>query len=101
MDELQIILVEIEARVNNRPLTYIPETIHEPEPLTPNHLLQGASIEPIPPVINTDRIKDPDFSLTTGSTPLKEKRKRFNHVHKMLRQWNEAWSKDYITALNG
>ena len=48
VDELPTLLVEIEARINNRPLTYIQENVEEPEALTPNHLLQGRMIDVIP-----------------------------------------------------
>ena len=61
VDELRTLLVEIEAKINNRLLTYIQENVDEPEALTPNHLLQGRMIDVIPPVINKRRIKYPDF----------------------------------------
>ena len=98
VDELSTVLVEIEARVNNRPLTYMAETIDEPEPLTPNHLLQGSLIEPIPSVMNTEQIKDPDFLLKSDHT-MKDVRSRFNNITKLLNQWNLVWHKDYLTSL--
>ena len=61
VDDLRTLLVEIEARVNNRPITYIHEGIHEPEVMTPNHLLHGRLIELIPPILNKERITDPDL----------------------------------------
>ena len=39
------------------------ETVNEPEPLTPNHLLQGSHIEPIPTCVRMDQIKDQDYLL--------------------------------------
>ena len=98
IDELRTLLVEIEARVNNRPLTYMSETVNEPGPLTPNHLLQGSPIEPIPSSVKMDQLKDPDFVLK-AETNLKEVRSRFNQINKLLKQWNATWHNDYLTSL--
>ena len=98
IDELRTLLVEIEARVNNLPLTYMSETVNEPEPLTPNHLLQGSLIEPIPTCVRMDQIKDPDY-LRKSENNLKEVRTRFSQISKLLKQWNVTWHKDYLTSL--
>ena len=39
LSTLQTITTEIEAHLNNRPLTYVSSDIDDPEPLTPAHLL--------------------------------------------------------------
>ena len=41
LSSLQTIIVEVEAMLNDCPLTYIPSDISDPEPLTPAHLLYG------------------------------------------------------------
>ena len=41
---LQTIIVEVEAMLNDHPLTYISSDISDPEPLTPAHLLYGRRI---------------------------------------------------------
>ena len=99
VDELRTLLVEIEARVNNRPLTYVHDNLDEPEPLTPNHLLQGASIETVPSIINKDYEKDPDFLVTMKKSTIKKLTSRFNHLNKLLKQWNRVWREDYLTSL--
>ena len=45
---LQTIIVEVEATLNDRPLTYLSSTTEDPEPLTPSHLLCGHRIVPLP-----------------------------------------------------
>ena len=41
---LQTIVTEVEAVLNDRPMTYISDDITDPEPLTPAHLLHGRRI---------------------------------------------------------
>ena len=38
---LQTMIVQVEAVLNNRPLTYTSRDINDPQPLTPPHLLYG------------------------------------------------------------
>ena len=38
--ELQIFIFKIEAKLNDRPLTYISDIINNPIPLTPSHLIK-------------------------------------------------------------
>ena len=39
LPSLQTLVVEIEAHLNNRPLTYVCSDFNDPQPLTPSHLL--------------------------------------------------------------
>ena len=45
---LQTTVVEVEAVLNDRPLTYFSSTPDDPEPLTPSHLLCGRRIVALP-----------------------------------------------------
>ena len=45
---LQTIIVEIEAHLNIRPLTYVSSDLNDLEPLTPSHLLYGRVIDTLP-----------------------------------------------------
>ena len=54
-----MIIVEIEAMLNDRPLTYVSSEISDPEPLTPSHLLYGRRIQSIPhPMDDPEEIED-------------------------------------------
>ena len=56
------IIVEIEAHLNNRPLTYVSSDLDEPEPLTPPHLLYGRIIDTVPHCLTTkDEVIDEDY----------------------------------------
>ena len=41
LTSLQTIVTEIEAVLNDRPITYMSSDVSDPEPLTPAHLLYG------------------------------------------------------------
>ena len=61
--ELQKLVVEIEATLNNRPITYVSSDIGDKEPLTPSHLLYGRSITSLPfdHGITSEDLTDPDY----------------------------------------
>lgn len=48
LEELQTILTEIEAVLNDRPLTYPSSELDDEHPLTPSHLLYGRKITTLP-----------------------------------------------------
>ena len=52
LEALQTLVVEIEAVLNDRPLTYLSADIDDPEPLTPSHLLYGRRITALPHLEN-------------------------------------------------
>ena len=59
---LQTIIVETEAILNDRPLTYISPDFEDQEPPTPSHLLYGRRITTLPhPSTDTDEVTDPDY----------------------------------------
>ena len=45
---LQTLIVEIEAVLNDRPLTYVSSDLSDPGPLTPSHLICGRRITSLP-----------------------------------------------------
>ena len=69
---LQTLIVEIEAVLNDRPLTYVSSDLNNPEPLTPSHLLCGRSITSLPHKIMGNEVDDPTY----GAPPVREMAKR-------------------------
>ena len=48
LETLQTVVTEIEAILNDRPLTFVPSSIDNLEPLTPAHLLYGRKMTSLP-----------------------------------------------------
>ena len=46
--DLQTLIVEIEAILNDRPLTHLSSDVTDPEPLTPSHLIYSRRIVMLP-----------------------------------------------------
>ena len=91
LEALQTLVVEIEAILNDRPLTYLSADVEDPEPLTPSHLLYGRRITTLPYLEND--LTDPTYS--TSST-LREKSRRQTQL---LQHFQSRWKKEYLTSL--
>ena len=94
LEGLQTTIVEIEARLNDRPLTYTSSDVNDPEPISPSHLLHGKRIVTLPhSVTEDDEIHDLDFG---DDSTLRRRAKRQALVIKHF--WNR-WNGEYLTAL--
>ena len=60
METLQTIVTEIEAVLNDRPLTHVSSNLHDLEPLTPSHLLYGRKMTSLP---YTEHYTDDDVTV--------------------------------------
>jgi hypothetical protein len=66
LTSLQTIVVEVEAILNDRPLTYVSSYVEDSEPLTPAHILYGRRITAVPhPLVEDDELDDPTFKEDT------------------------------------
>ena len=75
LSSLQTIIVEIEAHLNHRPLTYVSSDLNEPEPLTPSQFLYGRLIDTVPHSANTeDKIIDDDLALNYTAPSVRRRR---------------------------
>ena len=91
---LQTLIVETEAILNDRPLTYVSSDVTDPEPLTPSHLLYGRRITTLPyRVVEDDKLADPDY---TPGPVLREKTKRHTLL---LQHFQKRWKREYLTSL--
>ena len=94
-DELNTALVEVEAIVNSRPLTYISSDDVE-EPLTPSHLLVGRRLLSLPDdlcyIVDKD---DEEFTVTEDTL-----RKRAKNLNNVLNHFWTRWAKEYLQELH-
>ena len=93
-DELNTALVEVEAIVNSRPLTYVSSDDLE-EPLTPLHLLVGRRLLSLPDdLYYTVDQDDEEFTVTDDTF-----RKRAKHLNNVINHFWNRWVKEYLLEL--
>ena len=91
---LQTTIIEVEAVLNDRPLTYLPSATGDPEPLTPSHLLYGRRIVPLPhPDVGDEEICDPDYHSAD------QLRSKVDRQGLLLQHFQSRWKKEYLTSL--
>ena len=90
-DELVTVLTEIEAGLNDRPLTYVTDDM-DTIPLTPSHFLTGHRLTTVPYDIDTDEITDPTFNAPTL-------RDRYNRIGRIMSHFWKRWNTEYLSAL--
>lgn len=83
LEELQTVLVEVEAVINCRPLTYVGSE-DETEPLTPSHLVCGKRVLTIP---------------SGGKVAVEDLRQRYRHLRNLMEKSKKRWMKEYLTEL--
>ncbi|XP_065889715.1 uncharacterized protein [Dysidea avara] len=99
LPSLQTLIVEIEAHLNNRPLTYVSSELNDPEPLTPSHLLYGRVINTVPHTLTTqDELTDEDFQ-EAGSQLHHTLSKKAKAQALLIQHFWGRWKKEYLTSL--
>ena len=88
-EELRTLLVEIEATINNHPITYIYDDANVLSyPLTPSKLIYGRQL--------ASSVNERQFELSSTHSTLS---RRANHHTRMLGQFAKQWSKEYLLGL--
>jgi len=94
LETLQTVVVEVEAILNDRPLTYISDDITDPEPLTPAHILHGRRLTRLPHERTTiEDIRDPSYQ---EGDQLRRDAKRQSIL---LDHFTHRWRQEYLTSL--
>jgi hypothetical protein len=95
LDELLTLVVEVEALVNERPLTYTFSELDELIPLTPSMLLYGRSLTLVPQHdVTQDELSDPDYSVDPNILD-----KRSKHLDLVIKQCWKRWKTEYLPQL--
>ncbi|XP_069186421.1 uncharacterized protein [Procambarus clarkii] len=92
LQELQTVAIEIEVRVNNRPLTYLSDDVLQCEPLSPAHMMYGRPLSTLVSLMDEEP-EDPSFVRESDLA------QRFKHLSGVISQWNDVWTREYLTAL--
>ena len=91
---LQTLVVEVEAVLNDRPLTYVSTDVNDSEPLTPSHLLSGRRITSLPYMtVEDDEIDDPTYG-SANDVHSRAKRQALT-----LQHFQRRWRDEYLTSL--
>ena len=91
---LQTLVVEIEAILNDRPLTYVSSDAQDPDPLTPADLLYGRHITSLPyRHVEEDELTDP----TIGDEAQIQKRAKKQSL--IIEHFRSRWKHEYLTSL--
>ena len=87
-------MVEVEATLNDRPLTYVSPEFDDVEPLTPAHLLHGHRIMSLPhEEVGEEDLEDPTF----GDSADINQQARLQAF--LLGQFRSRWKHEYLTSL--
>ena len=89
---LETMVVEIEAVLNDRPLTYLSDDPLDPVPLTPTHLLYGRRIIRVPHELLSD-VHDEDYGDTSDVS------RRARVLAYLLEHLRHRWKQEYLTSL--
>lgn len=82
-EEMTTLLCQIEACLNSRPISVLPNEPGEPNPLTPGHFLIGQALVTVP-----------EINYETSSM---SNLKRWQMTQKMLQNFWRRWSAEYLT----
>lgn len=92
-DEMHTAVVEIEAIINSRPLTFLSSEDVE-EPLTPSHLIVGRRLLSLPDNLGYSEPDDEDFNASSGSL-----QRRARYLNSVINHFWKRWSREYLLEL--
>lgn len=84
-EEMSTVLIQVEACLNSRPLSMMPDSPNEPTPLTPGHFLIGEPLITVP---------DRNYENSNMNTL-----KRWQLSQRILQEFWRRWSEEYLVHL--
>ena len=95
LPNLQTLIVEVEAILNDRPLTHLSSDVTDPEPLTPSHLIYGRRIVMLPHL----SCEDDEINDTTYGESDSQLKRRAKVQAQLLKHFWLRWKREYLTSL--
>ena len=93
-DELATLIIEVEAIVNSRPLSYL-STADLDEPLTLSHLLTGRRLLSLPEYVHCEEHEDETFNVSPAGVLTKCMR----FLERVLQDFWKWWRQEYLLQL--
>ena len=90
-EEIETILIEVEAVVNSRPITFTHTSSEEPVPLTPSHFLIGQRLTALPSAGNV--------TAAAPNTDQRQLNKRWKYRQRLINTYWTRWKKEYLLEL--
>ena len=94
-DELLTALVEVEAIINSRPISYLSAEDFE-EPLTPSHLMVGRRLLSLPDNLAYSEEEEEEYHPTVRKELLT---RRMRYLNTTLQKFWKRWRLEYLTEL--
>ena len=91
--QLETLIVQIESRLNDRPITFNSDNLDDLAPITPSLLIFGHKLRDFPDTIDEDQISD----LTYNSAKMLSK--AFIYRTKVLENFWKRWESEYLKSL--
>ena len=91
-EELNTVVIEVEAVINSRPLSYVTCDNFE-QPLTPAHLLTGRRLLSLPDTVSYQDAED-DFEVTPDQLT-----KRLKYLNRIIDNFWKRWRTEYLSEL--
>ena len=94
LPELQTLIKEVQAVVNDCPITFVYHDVNDPEPLTPSKLLYGFNVTALPhPVVDPDELEDEDFN------EYDQLNKAFKRCSLLFQHFVQRFKSEYLALL--
>lgn len=95
-EELQTVVLELEATVNDRPLGYTFSDLNDPLPITPSQLVIGRRLRDFPRLeVTSEDLQDSSWNETDRSAL----QRRLQHINKLSYDLWKRWRTDYLLSL--
>ena len=96
LKELRTLIIEVECRLNNRPLTYVSNDLGDPIPISPSQLLCGHRTDTVPTAMDDEEFLDRDYVEYGQAAAI---RRQLRETQTKLENFWKRWLNEYLTSL--